>query len=758
MAEQWDAIVIGSGIGGLATAGLLARCAGKRVLVLEKHSEPGGLTHVFRRDGATWDVGLHYVGEMEKGSMPRSLMDFLSGESLEWNRMPEDFDRFVYPGFSLAVPSNPAEYERRVIAAFPEEEKAIRRYFRDLRKTGAWNVLGFTANMTPRPVAALLGLVRRMSGKTALMTTGEYLDRHFRSGLLKALLASQWGDYGLPPSKSAFAIHAQIATHYFKGAWFPEGGSGRIARTFEKGIEAAGGSVRVCQEVRSIIVEQGKAVGVVAVDARGAEPRQVEHRAPVIVSDVGARQTFERLLPAQGKTGRKTARIRELISSLRAGGSAVNLYIRLKEPASTLGIQGENYWINSDLRHDDLAGQAKELLEGRPSHIYLSFPSAKSGETGRHTAEIIAHMDDSAFAAWKDRPHGNRGGDYSSLKDRIAAGLIDLAETALPGFRSLVDYSELSTPLSVEHFTSHEGGKFYGLPATPERYRSRLLGPVTPIAGLYLSGSDAGCLGIVGALMGGVGAAANILGSSGFPRIMASVKAFEKRASVAQATETRGGDKRRASLVSKTRLGPKVWELTWRVESSIDFAPGQYLRLRVSDWEWRDYSIASAKGQDLVLLVSTRTGGRGSAYAERIQPGEETLIEAPLGQFRLLDNERKKVFIATGTGLAPFLPMFTQLRGRREEARSELIFGCATNEENLCLRYKDLMPAATLACVSRELPARGARQGRVTGALSGRDFDPASTDFYISGSAAMVADCRSLLEAAGARHIHTEAY
>ena len=77
----WDAIVIGSGIGGLSAAGLLAAVAGKRVLVLEKHSEPGGLTHVFRRDGASWDVGVHYVGEMEEGIDDALLLRLPVGRS-----------------------------------------------------------------------------------------------------------------------------------------------------------------------------------------------------------------------------------------------------------------------------------------------------------------------------------------------------------------------------------------------------------------------------------------------------------------------------------------------------------------------------------------------------------------------------------------------------------------------------------------------------------------------------------------------------
>ena len=67
MDETWDAIVIGSGMGGLAAAGFLARVGKRKVLVLEKHSERGGQTHVFRRDGASWDVGLHYIGNLRRG-------------------------------------------------------------------------------------------------------------------------------------------------------------------------------------------------------------------------------------------------------------------------------------------------------------------------------------------------------------------------------------------------------------------------------------------------------------------------------------------------------------------------------------------------------------------------------------------------------------------------------------------------------------------------------------------------------------------
>ena len=754
MSEAWDAIVVGSGMGGLTAAGLLAAVAGKRVLVLEKHTEPGGLTHVFRRDGASWDVGLHYVGEMEKGNLARELMDFLSGGELRWNPMPHDFERFVYPGLTFAVPSNPVEYEARLIARFPEEASGIRRYFRDIRKTQRWNVRGFMSLFMPRPLGALMAAARILGRRRATRTTGTYLARRFRSPQLRALLASQWGDYGLPPSRSAFAIHAMIVGHYFNGASFPEGGSGRIARTIERGIESRGGSVRVAHEVTSIIIEGGKAVGVRALDRRGAVPREVEHRAPVVISDAGARMTYDRLLPTTSPIGRRTARVRSFINRLEGDGSAVTLYLRLKAPVSSIGIKGENVWVNADGEHDAVQANSAATLEGRPRHIYVSFPSAKSGEDSFHTAEIISFVDDAAFAAWKSAPRGSRGADYSALKERISEGLLDLAETAVPGLKALVIYRELSTPLTVEHYTSHAKGRFYGLPAVPDRYRGSLLGPVSPVPGLFLSGSDAGCLGIVGALMGGVAAATRVLGGNGFFRIMAAVRGGR----VAPATTEGAPEKGRAALAAKRRLSPSAWELRWTLEEPLSFAPGQFARVRVAEHEWRDYSIAAADGRELTLLVSTRTGGRGSQFAEKVTVGQETLMELPLGEFRLVGSSRRRVFVATETGLAPLLPMMAELRRRGEDDRAELLFGCATSADNLLPCLSMPLPRATRVCMSREAPPRGGFRGRVTAALVALSFDPASTDFYLCGSAAMIADSRALLERAGATHIYTEAY
>ena len=749
--------MIGSGIGGLTTAGLLARAAGKRVLVLERHTEPGGLTHTFRRDGASWDVGVHYIGHLSPGSQGRAYFDYLSGGELEWNRMPNAYDRFVYPGVDLCVSSDPDRYERDLVAAFPQEARAIHRYFQDVQRVTRWVTLGFVQGMVPRPAASLLRAAQRLGGRRATGTTKAYLDAHFRSPELKAVLASQWGDYGLPPSQSAFAVHALIVSHYLEGAWFPRGGSARIARTFEKGIEQAGGAVRVAQEVTEILTENGAAVGVRVTDHRGAQVNERVYRAPVIVSAIGASNTFNRLLPTSGKIGRRTESARRTLKHLGTGTSAVSVFLRLRDDPRSIGIDGGNIWVNRDLDHEGAQRSSNSLLEGHPHNIFVSFSSLNSGETP-HTAELTSFCEAKVFQQWAEHPRGHRGPEYSALKERIARGMLELAESAAPGLTGLVDYAETSTPLTYEHYTAHPAGAFYGSPATPLRFRSRPLGPRTAVSGLFLSGQDAGSTGIMGAMTGGVAAACQVLGPRGYSTITSALRT-PPAPSVSRGGHALPEGKHRATLVSKRRLTPSVWEAVLQLDGRIGpWAPGQFARLHVGDDAWRDYSIAGLEEDRLRLLISTRTGGRGSQFIENVDTGARTVVELPLGGFGLADSTRRRLFIATGTGIAPMLAMFAQAPGLEHDT---LLFGCRHQEEDLTTRISSPMPGTVVRCLSRE-EVPDAFHGRVTQAVTALahdlQLDPDGTDVYLCGSAAMVADTRHVLEHEGYTSILTEPY
>lgn len=511
----FDAIVIGSGIGALAFSSIMARLRKWRVVVLEQHFKAGGFTHTFSRPGGwTWDVGVHYVGEMGPGMTGRRLFDFITDRGVDWSPLPDEYDVFLYPGFKLKVPKGQKNYERALADAFPAEKQAIGEYFGDVERATAWFTRRLMGMLTPQPVSWIVQRINRSSEPLALQTTEQYLQSKIRDLRLRAVLASQWADYGLPPGRSAFVTHAIIVSHYLNGAWYPAGGAGEIAKAAGAVIRAAGGELLTGHEVTKIILEGSRAVGVEVRHKKGHEQPRLEFRAPVVVSDAGAWNTFARLLPAEAVP------FRAELKAPPDGMEAVQLFLGLKRDPRELGFRGENYWIFSGFDQNAICAARNELLEGRAAMGYLSFPSLKDPRATSHTAEIIAPFSYGAVESFRNEPWRRRGSDYDSAKDRVTQALLELVEQHHPGFRSLVAYSELGTPLTFEHFAAAPLGAIYGYPATPDKFRKPWLAPRTPIQNLYLTGTDASVLGVMGALMGGVATASLLVGPGGFLRIM----------------------------------------------------------------------------------------------------------------------------------------------------------------------------------------------------------------------------------------------
>ncbi|HHO56591.1 MAG TPA: NAD(P)/FAD-dependent oxidoreductase, partial [Trueperaceae bacterium] len=494
---------------------IMAQQKNWKVLILEKHWVCGGFTHSFSRPGGyEWDVGLHYVGDMAPGAMPRLIFDYISGSKVKWQKMTDDFEIFAYPDFSFKVPSNREEYEQRLITLFPDEEKAIKRYFKDIKKAMSWFSKHLMAKSSPKAISTVVDLFNQTSDHLALSTTEEYLNKYFKDEKLKALLSSQWGDYGLSPEQSAFVIHAVVTSSYFEGAYYPLGGAASIAESIVSSVKEYGGDCRVASEVEEIVLEHNRAIGV------KLKSGQII-KANYIISNTGAYSSYNKLVP---KT-EKIEFLNDLNQLAQTGYSTVSLYLGLKEDPSKLGFKGENHWLFSSYDHK-APEQTDDTLAAKVDGLYLSFPSLKNPKATAHTAEIIMPANYKAFEKWKDKKWKKRGNDYEALKEEISQALLAFVEERYPGFKDLVDYYELSTPLSNESFTSHYKGTIYGLAATPERFKKKYLSATTPIKGFYLTGTDVACLGIVGAMMGAVVTAAKIMGGAGFINIVSAAKKY----------------------------------------------------------------------------------------------------------------------------------------------------------------------------------------------------------------------------------------
>src|SRR5260370_6429046 len=155
---SYDAIVVGSGMGGLSTAAVLARHAGKRVLVLERHYTAGGYTHSFHRPGYVWDVGVHYVGEMQDPASPvRAAFDHITEGQLQWQPMPDVYDRVVMGGRNFDFPTGIERLRGQLKRYFPADSTAIYRYLAAVKSAQRASGLYFPGNTSLQSVARLAG-------------------------------------------------------------------------------------------------------------------------------------------------------------------------------------------------------------------------------------------------------------------------------------------------------------------------------------------------------------------------------------------------------------------------------------------------------------------------------------------------------------------------------------------------------------------------------------------------------------------------
>lgn len=499
LAPQYDAIVIGSGMGGLTTAALLSEL-GWKVCVLEQHYTAGGYTHSYERHGYEWDVGVHYIGDVGKRTRTRRMFDFLSSGKLEWAPMDAEYDRFYIGDKVFSAIAGKKAFRDNLVTSFPAEEKAIDAYMELLADvSGALSVHSMGRVLKPWQQSVAAPFMKMRTPASMYRNTYDVLSELTDNQDLIAVLCGQWGDIGLPPKQSAFMMHAMIARHYLYGGYYPIGGSWRIADSIIPMIQKGGGEVFTYARVKRILVENGKIAGVAMKDGHRIE-------CPCVISSAGTDNTFNHLLPADvvEKTG-----YRKLLPTVQPSFSYLCIYIGLKETAQQLGLPKTNFWIYP---HNDFDAAVEQFVADKDAPfpvVYISFPSAKDPDyenrhPGTATIEIVAPAPYKWFEEWQGSTWGKRGEDYNELKENFGERLMQHLYDKLPQLQGKVDYYEVSTPLSTDWFAGYQRGELYGLDHTTERLQQKWLGPRTKIPGLWLTGQDVLTAGVTGAMMSGM--------------------------------------------------------------------------------------------------------------------------------------------------------------------------------------------------------------------------------------------------------------
>lgn len=498
--NHYDVIIIGSGVGGLTSASILAQ-QGKSVLVLEKHYIAGGLTHTYKRLGVEWDTGVHYVGEVHETSNPfRILFDYITNSQLHWDQMPALYDRIVFPDRDYTFVSGRENFRSHLKESFSIKKdcQAIDAYMQLLSDVGKAGRNFCQAQSLPLWSGSLpFNLLRRAPKRFYNTTTYSALSKLTSNQKLIGVLCGQYGNYGLPPKQSSFFTHALVAKHYLEGGNFPQGGSQEISKNIINVIEKNGGAIRLKSEVKEILLKGNKAHGVELASGEVIT-------APVVISSCGAHNTFLRLLPENTLP----ADLYKSVQATRYTTGYFSLNVAINGNSQRLGLPRENHWIYPSYDHDEnvqrfFANQSAEL-----PIAYISFASSKDSKWNEHSPEkstinILGVSSYKWFEQWACKKSRAKDNEYQELKSQISSRYLEKLFGIVPSLKNHLDRCESATPLTMQKYCNYQHGEAYGLEPTPARFNQRWLRAQTPIKGLYLTGQDILFAGVCGALMSG---------------------------------------------------------------------------------------------------------------------------------------------------------------------------------------------------------------------------------------------------------------
>lgn len=505
--SEYDAIVIGSGAGGLTAALALAR-AGRRVVVFEQHYLPGGYSQSFVLNGFRFSPGVHYVGALGPGGGLRRIYEGLGvAEELVFLELnPDGYDRVVIGDQHFAIPAGADRFAERLKQRFPAEVAGIDRYFDLVGKMVS--EIGYAAPVHSLCDAAAMAAHMPTVLLHGMQTLAHFLDGCTRDPLLRAILSIQSGDHGMAPSRAPAALHAGLQGYYFDGGCYPRGGGHAIPEAFIRQLRRHGGELRLRHEVDRVLVDSdGRAAGVRLVDGS-------EVRASIVISNADPGVTWGRLVPEEYVPWRLRRRIQRMHYSV----STLSLFMAVDMDLRAAGLDSGNIWFSRTPDIDasyELA--ARTALSGNEEIAGLFFnvttlkdPSIRSD--GLHTVEAMALSSIEPFARWCDTRPGERGEEYARLKANLSERILDAVDCFVPGLREHTVLRALGTPLTNQHFLHATHGGIYGTEKTLGNLGPFSFSVDTHIPGFFQCGASTIAPGINGVTNSGLAAAAAALG------------------------------------------------------------------------------------------------------------------------------------------------------------------------------------------------------------------------------------------------------
>jgi prolycopene isomerase len=686
--KDFDAVIIGAGLGGLSAATALSK-AGKKVLLLEKHNVPGGYATTFMRGRFEFDVSLHELSGVGTEGNRGPAWGILDGcgvaSKVEFIPIP-DFYRCIFPGLDITLPLGRQNFEDLLCREFPAEADGIKRFssivFDLAQEAIEFSLSGKKPNeLDP---AKFPTMATYAGCSVAEVLYSEVSDKKART-----VLSMICNYLGQTPSRGAFAPFTMAVTSYLiYGPVHIRGKSQALSQAFVDTIEECGGQVWLNNGAARIIASGEKVRGVVAEDGTRIE-------CPYVVSNANP---FSTCLELMGRENVPDWYLNRL-GIWSPGIGTFNVFLGLDRPYADFGISSHETFVGSGYDDWETADEAsKSAVDVDPPGISIcTYNVADETFSPPGTTAMALTLGGYSGPWLKLTPD-----EYVAAKDKMAEKAIAFADNLAPGLRDHIEVMEVATPLTNIRYSGNPGGSFFGFaesrqPTGLERIPFR--GPVEGLyfasAWVYLGG------GYFPTIFGGWLAANEVVEDMNRAgRDPGLMKTLENR----MKEEVDHSDTLRdaASFLPKG-LDQKIYthRISLKTEKVIEETPstktfrmvpkggnlpyfraGQYINLFVEIdgiLTSRPYTISSSPGEPWYdLTVRKKENGFVSPFLhERVRPGDTFVSTVPNGHFYYnpIIDSADLVFLAGGCGITPFISMLREVTGKQLPLKIHLIYG-----------------------------------------------------------------------------------
>lgn len=466
---EFDAIVIGAGIGGLVTATQLA-ARGAKVLVLERYLIPGGSAGSFRRNGYCFDVGASMIFGFGQQGTTNLLTRALAAvnQSLETLPDPVQIHYHLPEQWQVKVHRDYEKFLQELSQRFPQEQAGIRRFYAECwRIFNCLNQMELLSLEEPRYLLRMFfqhPLSCLHLAKSLPLNVGTLARRYLQNPTLLKFIDLECYSWSVVPSDRTPLINAGMvfSDRHYGGVNYPKGGVGQIAQALATGLESVGGKIHYRARVNEILLERGRAVGVRLASGQ-------IYRAQRIISNATRWDTFGPLIP---KLPRSEQRWRQ---RYQKSPSFLSLHLGVK---ATI--------LPPDLACHHVLLETWDQMSAPAGTLFVSIPTRLDPDLAPPNRHIIHAFTPSWLEEWQNlSPLA-----YRDRKATAAAALIQRLECILPGLSTAIEHQEIGTPRTHRRFLGRQDGTYGPIPA---RTLPGLLGMPfnrTAIPGLYCVGDS----------------------------------------------------------------------------------------------------------------------------------------------------------------------------------------------------------------------------------------------------------------------------